>query len=305
MLNMVLLLKIKPIIVFIVSLLLALILFQLFKHKQAADKPVEIGEGIIMEFSPEGDLLWQSKDFIYPVCFSKDSEGNSYIADRNSMSFFALDQNDKIFFTYSLSSIVLKYIQKTIDNTYLLVFLWDGISVIEVDSIGRTLFKVENLKLNPEKETYEFNLVSEARKIKNGNYLLAIDNQSIVIEVDKNNNIVRKTPENLCHRPTSLQVLENNRYLLSCFESVIEIDNNFNFITEYSFDKSKNPYYVRKTANNSYVVADINANTLCFYNENLKLIKKINSIDVTQINYLSGGNIFVSAIMLEPIKETY
>lgn len=264
-------------------IIVALLLFLPFSHVFEFDLKLDTPNGMLTEYTPEGNIVWFNNDFALPVCFNKDTEGNYFVVDRYTPAYYALDKDNKLIFIYSLLAISISDIKKTTDNNYLLSNNGCLPSLFVVNNLGQIIFSSNVLEL-----------VTESVEINNNEYLALSPVLNTIKIVDTNDNIIKESPKDFCEQPSSIQLLENNNYLITCLNIVKEVDHDFNLIKEYTDFLS--PAYARKSTNGYFAVANTSTNELFFYNNELTIIKKIDNANVSSINVSPDGNFLVTSI---------
>jgi hypothetical protein len=242
---------------------------------------IKNGTGLLIEMSPDGEALEVINTFRYPLFYTKDTESNSYIADRFSSTFYIFDKNNRLFWLYGDNHHDLNLIQATSDNNYLINTNRDNDSILLLDPSGRQVWTSgDNLRLT--------------RAIEHNNRFYAINfYTNSLIELDKEKNI-RQIADSK-DRLNSFQRLKKGRFLLTTLEEIIEIDQDSTVIQ--TITSVPLPEYAKKLNNGNIVAASFQERSIYFLDPDLQLIKKIKNILTKSIEVLPNGNVAISGIV--------
>lgn len=241
-------------------------------------------KGIVIEFSPEGDEVWKSKEYADPSCYNQDAEGNKLIADLATRSFYSIDKDNKVVWSFIGNN--PENIVKTKEGNYLVVNQAGTESIQEVDKMGNVVWTYQNL-MNPTK----------AIKLDNGNYLVVVRNENIAKEVNKNKELVWQVPKDLLMQPFCAQILSNGNYLFCDYDRhrIIEVGKDGKVVWEYAHGLN-HPIGAVKLDNGWVAISDFDNNRVIFIDEKNEIKKEIKGLKIHSLHLLPNGNVGAAGI---------
>lgn len=242
----------------------------------------EITPIVMMEMTDDLKVVKKYTDYKLPSSFTKDKNGNRLISDYMSANFYSISPDGNIVWIYKGNN--PEYIEKTAEDTYLIVNESGENSVMEVDQLGNTVWQSPPLD-HP----------AEAHKLPNGNYLIVVRNENKIIEMDPKNKVVWQTSPDLLRQPYSVEILPSGNLLIADFDNhrVIEI-NRHNEILWQMNQGLNHPIVARELPNGNIIISDKDNNRVTVVDRKGYQVKEKTNINVRNIIEMPNGNLGVT-----------
>lgn len=249
--------------------------------------------------SPKLSQLFSEKEtstVFKPTTYIKENRTVSFFVPESQVEFFPIVIIDKLknlvyiinrkgeaIWTYGESKFEkikrIEYAKVTNENTLLLI---SDETVKEID-------------IKTHKKLFEARYYAKSvSKTKNETYLICDTKRSCVVEVDKNNKIIRTFPE-LNNQAFYAARLDNGNTLIvyNNGNSVVEYDNNLKEIWRFGSKNSNeldNPEFALRLNNNNTIICDTNNSRVINVNPKGEIIQELKNIDnevITHPNRIS------------------
>lgn len=242
--------------------------------------------GIILEFTPEGEIVYQNKNIHSPAFYKRISNDEIILAEGNTSNIYFF-KNRVLKYLYRLNFTTIYSIEKTFDNHNLItVNSAKPVKILELDKEGKSLWQCEK---------YQHPIYT--KKLSNNNYLIVDKHKKIIDIIDKEFNVIQSFPlPNDNHKIYHFKMINDNHFKLYYPKKVIEIDNKGNILSNTSIN---NPYKgihansIIQLNKDNYAIISFHIKTIIFSNGNGELLQKYNNIQIKNYWLSDNGNISI------------